>query len=396
MSGSRLAPQVTRLGWVSFLTDVSSEMLYAITPIFLTTILGASASIVGLIEGIAEATASILKGASGWYSDRIRKRKVFMLAGYGLAAIAKPLIAIAGSWFFVLLARILDRFGKGIRGSARDALIADVTPPELRGRAFGLHRAMDTAGALLGVAISLFILQTYGDSGKLAILLRNLYWIAFIPALLGVLVIFLVREPRHENELKPSEVRSAPLGKAYWSIVLIASVGFLGFSSDAFLILKARDGGLSLVQVLLGYLLFNACSAAFAFPIGKLADRISKERLIALGLLIYGIVYFGFARAESQFAYLALFVLYGIYAALTDGVFKALIVNVVAPESKATAVGVFSMVTGLLALIASLVAGWMWDNFSSDAPFYLGAACAICAALGFLLLSLRRPHVQLI
>jgi MFS family permease len=181
VSEPRLPADVKRLGWVSFFTDISSEMLYAITPIFLTTVLGASAGIVGVIEGVAEATANVMKGLSGWYSDRIRNRKRFIFAGYLLSALAKPLIAMAGSWFFVLVARFLDRFGKGIRGSARDALIADVTPKEMRGRAFGLHRAMDTAGALIGVVISFVILQTLGDTGKQQILLRNLYWIAFFP-----------------------------------------------------------------------------------------------------------------------------------------------------------------------------------------------------------------------
>ncbi len=392
MDQARLSPEVKRLGWVSFFTDISSEMLYAVTPIFLTTVLGASAGVIGIIEGIAEATASILKGLSGWYSDRIRNRKGFVLAGYALSAVSKPLIAIAGSWLFVLFARFLDRFGKGIRSSARDALIADLTPKELRGRAFGLHRAMDTAGALLGVAISLYIIETYGNTGKLQILLRNLYWLAFIPAAIGVAFIFFVREPGIAKAAEPRKLKltGAKFGKRYWLIVTIASIGYLGFSSDAFLILKAKDIGLSLTNVLLAYLAYNACYTLASYPIGKLSDKIRMEYLLSAGLLIYAIVYLGMASVESRLAVIALFVVYGFYAAMTEGVVRALIANVVSSDVKATALGIFNMITGLLALTASLLAGWLWDNVSSDAPFYLGALFAALAALGFLLVSLQR------
>lgn len=393
MSEPRLPADVKRLGWVSFFTDVSSEMLYAITPIFLTTVLGASASVVGVIEGIAEATANVLKGLSGWYSDRIRNRKRFIFAGYLLSAIAKPLIAIAGSWLFVLFARFLDRFGKGVRGSARDALIADVTPKEQRGRAFGLHRAMDTAGALIGVVISFVILQSLGDTGKQQILLRNLYWIAFIPALLGVGFIFFVRESRAENTAKSAH-RGKKFGKQYWLIVAIAGVAYLGFSSDAFLILKAKDIGLTLPQVLLAYIAFNAVYSLVAYPVGKISDKMRMETLLALGLLIYGGVYLGMAAVETRALVFVLFICYGLYAALTDGVVRALIANVVAPDVKGTALGLFSMLTGLLALIASLLAGWMWDNVSSDAPFLLGAVMSLLAAAGFAALSFRKISVE--
>lgn len=367
-------------------------MLYAITPIFLTSVLGASAGVVGLIEGIAEATASILKGLSGWYSDRVRNRKMFILAGYSLSALAKPLIAIAGSWVFVLFARFIDRFGKGIRGSSRDALIADVTPNELRGRAFGLHRAMDTAGALLGVAISLFLIETLGQTGKQQIFLRNLYWLAFIPAVIGVFFIFFVREPQQDSgsSRKRITLRGANLGKRYWTIVAVAGIGFLGLSSDAFLILKAKDIGLSLSQILIGYIAFNAVYSLTAYPIGKISDKIRMEFLLSVGLFIYAVVYFGFASAETRTTVFALFIFYGLYSALTDGVVRALIANVVGPDVKATALGLFSMITGLLALVASLLAGWLWDNVSSDAPFYLGGIFTLISALGFLIIGVSR------
>ena len=342
MNDSRLPADVKRLGWVSFFTDISSEMLYAITPIFLTSVLGASAGIVGVIEGIAEATASILKGLSGWYSDRIRNRKRFIFAGYTLSAVAKPLIAVASSWLFVLIARFLDRFGKGVRGSARDALIADVTPKEQRGRAFGLHRAMDTAGALIGVVISYVILQSMSDSGNQQILLRNLYWLAFFPAILGVGFIFFVRESKAENAVKSTH-RGKKFGKQYWLIVAIAGVAYLGFSSDAFLILKAKDIGLPLPQVLLAYIAFNAVYSLAAYPVGKISDKMRMETLLAAGLLIYGGVYFGFASAETRTIVFVLFICYGLYAALTDGVVRALIANVVSPDVNATALGLFNL-----------------------------------------------------
>lgn len=389
MSDKPLSPDVKRLGFVSFFTDVSSEMLYAITPLFLTMVLGASASIVGVIEGLAEGTASILKGASGWYSDRIHNRKRFILVGYGLSALSKPLIALAAAWPLVLFARLLDRFGKGVRGSARDALIGDLTPEEMRGRAFGLHRALDTAGALTGVTLSLILLHSFGDSNQQT--LRNLYWIAFVPALVGVLLIFLVREPVREfaASFRSHATRTA-LGNRYWAIVVIAAIGHLGFSSDAFLILKSSHAGLTTTQVLLAYLCYNLCYTLAAYPIGAHADRIPKEKLLATGLAIYAVVYLGFALMTNKWMAFPLFIIYGLFAALTDGVFRALIANVVDQSVRATAIGVFSMITGVVALCASLFAGWLWDAVSPAAPFYVAAFFGALGCVGFLGLA-RKP-----
>ncbi|MBK6767257.1 MAG: MFS transporter [bacterium] len=389
MSDKPLSPDVKRLGLISFFTDVSSEMLYAITPLFLTMVLGASASVVGVIEGLAEGTASLLKGVSGWYSDRIQNRKRFILLGYGLSALAKPLIALAAAWPLVLVARLLDRFGKGVRGSARDALIADLTPVELRGRAFGLHRALDTAGALTGVALSIILLQTFGDKDQQA--LRNLYWIAFIPALVGVLLILLVREPVRElaSSFRHQTTRDA-LGNRYWAIVVVAAIGHLGFSSDAFLILKSSHAGLSTMQVLLAYLCYNLCYTLTAYPIGARADKIRKESLLAAGLALYTLVYLGFALITNKWLAFPLFIVYGLFAALTDGVFRALIANVVDKSVRATAIGLFSMITGVVALCASLLAGWLWDAVSPAAPFYVAAFFGAFACIGFIALA-RQP-----
>lgn len=378
---------VVRLGWVSALTDVSSEMLYAVTPLFLTQVLKASMSQLGLIEGLAEGTASVLKGVSGWHSDRIRKRKIFIFSGYSLSALAKPLIALAAGWPAVLLARFFDRFGKGLRTTARDALIADSCPPEKRGRAFGLHRAMDTAGALVGVAISLILLlllQSRSDQGSA---FRMLYWLAFIPAALGVLLILGVREirPRAPQPSPGARAASLAFGRDYYTVLILFSLFTLGCSSDAFLLMRARDAGWSVIAVIAAYLCYNASYSLLSYPVGKRADRMPKQRLLAFGFLIYAFVYLGFAWLPGKWSVWPLFLIYGVYIAFTEGVSKALVSNLVPSASRGTALGLFYMVTGLLAVIASVVAGLLWDLVSPAAPFYLGSALALIAGIGFLI-----------
>jgi MFS family permease len=388
---------VIRLGWVSFLTDVSSEMLYAITPLFLTTILGASMSILGLIEGIAEGTASVLKGVSGWHSDRIRKRKIFIFGGYGLSALAKPLLALAMGWPAVLFARFIDRFGKGLRTTARDALIADSIGPERRGWAFGLHRAMDTLGAFVGVSLSLLLLYMLSNQGSQESAFRLLYWIAFIPGVLGVMMILWVKEipPRKKEQTRRTQTQQAVslrFGKRYYSILTVFSVFALANSSDTFLLLRAKNLGFSVVAVILVYLCYNASYSLLSYPIGKLADRIPKERLLWIGFLVYAAVYLGFAVCGANWLVWLLFAFYGVYIALTEGVSKALISNLVGSEVRGTALGLFNMVTGVLALLASVIAGLLWDSISPSAPFYFGAALAVVAAVGFLFIPAHHPE----
>jgi MFS family permease len=383
---------VVRLGWVSALTDVSSEMLYAVTPLFLTQVLRATMSQLGLIEGIAEGTASVLKGISGWHSDKIRKRKIFVLAGYALSTFAKPLIAIATGWPAVLAARFMDRFGKGVRTTARDALIADSCPPQERGRAFGLHRAMDTAGALVGVAISLvllLLLQTHESDDSI---FRLLYWLAFIPGVFSVFLILGVREipPR---AVKAADKRKLNLafGRDYYIVLILFSVFTLGCSSDAFLLMRTREAGWSAVAVIAAYLCYNASYALLSYPVGKRADRVSKQRLLGVGFVIYALVYCGFAALPGKWAVWPLFLVYGVYIALTEGVSKALISNLVASEVRGTALGLFYMVTGLLAVAASIIAGLLWDRISPAAPFYFGAVLALIAGIGFLIRGMLIP-----
>jgi MFS family permease len=378
-----LFKNVIRLGWVSGLTDVSSEMLYAVTPLFLTQVLKASMSTLGLIEGLAEGTASVLKGLSGWHSDRLRRRKAYVLAGYSLSALAKPLIALAVGWPAVLFARVMDRFGKGVRTTARDALIADSTPPEMHGRAFGLHRAMDTGGALVGVAISLLLLWLLKTREPEASAFRLLYWLAFLPALAGVLLIFWVREIKPQPAAHPRRALDLHFGARFYAVLALFSVFTLGLSSDAFLLLRAKQVGWSAEAVIGAYLCYNASYALLSYPVGRIADRMRKETLLACGLLVYAFVYFGFAVLPSPWLVWPLFLIYGVYIALTEGVSKALISNLVPSASRGTALGLFYMVTGLLAVLASVAAGWLWDHVSIAAPFYLGAAMALLGALGF-------------
>jgi MFS family permease len=390
MSENKSAPNlfqnVIRLGWVSALTDVSSEMLYAVTPLFLTIVLGATPSIVGLIEGIAEGTASVLKGISGWHSDKIRKRKIFIIAGYSLSALAKPLTAFAAGWPLVLLARFFDRFGKGVRTTARDALIADSAGPAERGRAFGLHRAMDTAGAIVGVTISLILLMMLRTQDNEGSTYRLLYWLAFIPAVIGVLFIFSVREVMPKQPPKAvSKPKGLHYGKEYYGVLGLFAVFTLGNSSDVFLLLRAKNAGLSAEAVIAAYLCYNGTYSLLSYPLGKFSDRISKQLLLAFGLLIFALVYVGFAFLPAVWMIWPLFLIYGIYIALTEGVSKALIANLVGSEVRGTALGVFYMVTGLLTVLASVIAGILWDRVSVAAPFLFGAGLAFLAAIGFFL-----------
>jgi len=376
---------VVALGWVSALNDISSEMLYAVTPIFLTEVIGASAAVLGWVEGAAEGTASILKGVSGRASDRVRHRRRFILAGYSLSALSKPLLAAATGWGHVLAARLLDRTGKGVRTAPRDALLADSAPAGSRGRAFGLHRAMDSAGAVIGVAISLVLLAVLRRTGTEAHAFRWLYAIAFVPSLASVLLILRVREvrPRHVAAAAGPGA-TPPLGRRFRGVLALYGVMSLGLSSDTFLLLRTRQVGWSAEAVVGAYLVFMASHALLSYPIGRHADRVRKESLLGVGMLVYAAVYAGFAWMPATWLVWPLFLAYGLYAALTEGVSKALVSDLVPSAGRGTALGLFHMVTGLLMLVASAVAGWLWDAVSVRAPFLLGAVLALVGAVGFL------------
>ena len=367
------------LGLTSFLTDVSSEMIYPLLPLYLTTRLGVSPSIVGLIEGIAESLASILKVFSGYISDRVQRRKALAILGYSSSAVGKFLLYLSASWIWVLGGRVIDRFGKGVRTAPRDALIADSTPPERRGRAYGLHRALDTAGAAVGVILAYYFLTAYkGD--YTAVFLYSL-----IPAILGVAILSLARERRivkavaSEHNLSFSWSALPTRLKAFLIVVLLFA---LGNSSNQFLLLRAKDVGFAPHMVLLLYLAYNIVYALFSYPAGRLSDRIGRKTLLVLGYLFYGLVYLGFALVQSQAHVWPLFAAYGLYIAFTEGVEKALVADIAPLELRATLIGLHATFVGIGLLPASFLAGVLWDVLGASAPFYFGGGLGLLVALG--------------
>lgn len=368
------------LAVVSFLTDIASEMVYPLVPIFLTTSLGAPASAVGLIEGLAESTTAFVRAWSGWLSDRVRARKPMILGGYALAAMGKVVLALAYVWPVVLLARTVDRAGKGIRTAPRDALIADVTPVGQRGRAFGFHRAADTAGAVLGPAIAIAMLALTDDSYRLVFLL------AVIPAALAVCVIPLVTERRPQARSDVEHVPLRSLGLPFYSFLAVSALFAFGNSSDVFLVLRAKDIGLRDTEVVLAYMGYNAVYALLSMPVGIMSDRIGRRTMISLGYAVFALAYVGFGLNESQGFICLLFAVYGLHMALMEGVSRVMVVDFIPAQGRATALGLYQGVLGGMVLIASVLAGLLWDNVGHSAPFILGAVTA-AGALGFFLMS---------
>ncbi len=366
-------------GITSFLTDVSSEMIYPLLPLYLTTQLGASPAIVGLIEGIAESLASLLKVFSGYISDRVQRRKGLAMLGYASSTVGKLLLYLSTSWVWVLGGRIVDRFGKGVRTAPRDALIADSTAEERRGRAFGLHRALDTAGAVVGVGLAYYFLTAYRGDYK-AVFLYSL-----IPAALGVAVLSLARETR----VVKAAASNRPLSfnwsalparlKAFLAVVLLFT---LGNSSNQFLLLRAKNLGFTPESVLLLYMAYNLIYALFSYPAGRLSDRVGRKSLLVAGYIFYGLVYFGFALVREASHLWPLFAAYGLYIALTEGVQKALMADLAPVELRATLIGLHATFVGIGLFPASFLAGVLWNAFGAAAPFYFGGAMGLLAALG--------------
>lgn len=379
---SALSPTVKRLGLVSFLADISSEMLYPITPIFLTTLLGASVTSVGFIEGLAEAIASLLKTYSGFWSDRIQRRKPFIWTGYLLAAIAKPLTGVSHAWTHVLFARAFDRTGKGLRTAPRDALLAESVPVYLRGAAFGWHRLMDTLGAAVGPLLAILFLR-YSDN------LRWIYFLAFIPGALAVAVALGLKEEkvvRAQSAQKNSWASFFSLPKEYQYYLFSWTIFSLANSSDVFLLLRTQQAGVSLTQTILLYCFYNLIYALASPYLGGLSDKIGRKKVLLFGLSIFALVYVGFIFATSGLHFWILFGIYGLYMAATDGVGKAYAIDLLDKDKKATAVGYLGTATGISTLIASTVAGLLWDHYGSAATFGYGSLGAVltCMALLFL------------
>lgn len=374
----------------SLLTDISTDMVAFLLPLFLANVLGARTSAIGLIEGIAESTASLLKVFSGWLSDRLGGRKWLTIAGYSLSTVSKPFLAIVSSWPGVLAVRFFERAGKGIRTAPRDALIADSIAPEQRGLAFGFHRAGDTLGSFLGLALALLIVsQMQPNLDTLAPeTFRTLVIISVIPAALGVLVLIVgVREIKPQTQSAPPRLSLRGLPPRFRAFLGILALFTLGNSSDAFLILRAQERGITVTGTLLMILSFNFVYTLASGPLGALSDRLGRRRVILAGWTIYGLIYLGFALASAGWQVWALYTLYGLYYAAFEGTAKALVADFVPQAQRGTAYGVYNALIGLMALPASVLAGLLWQGiggwtgFGASAPFVVGAALALAAAL---------------
>ena len=380
MNRAALPPGVWALGLVSLFMDVSSEMIHALLPLFLVGTLGASAIWLGVIEGVAEATANIVRIFSGAWSDRWGKRKSLALLGYGLAAVTKPLFPLAGSAVTVFAARLIDRVGKGIRGAPRDALIADYTTPEQRGEAYGLRQSLDTVGAFVGPLLAIGLLLLLADN------VRAVFWIAAIPAFVSVAILWLaVKEPAHLRPLQRRvlDLRPRDLPKAFWTVVIVATFFTLARFSEAFLILRGANVGLPIAWTPLVLVVMNIAYMCSAYPAGVLADRLPRHRLLLVGAGVLVIANVILAGATTPALTLLGTALWGLHMGLTEGIFTAMVADAAPAQLRGTAFGVFSFLRGLLLLLASVIAGLLWDRAGPAATF---TAAAVLAAFSMLLL----------
>jgi MFS family permease len=369
-------------GLVSFFMDVSSEMIYPLVPLFLTNILGINKAIIGLIEGIAESTASLLKVFSGWFSDRLGNRKWLMAAGYGISTLSRPIIALATGWHHVMGSRFMDRFGKGVRTAPRDAIIAESAEKTHLGRAFGFHRSMDTMGAVVGPAIAFFLLGIFSNNYRLV------FWLSMIPGAIAVLLIILFITEKKKVPLPHAERPKLTLKHFDWRFKFFlasATLFAIGNSSDVFLILRAQQTGIPTVMIPVVYLLFNLIYSLSAIPAGIAADRFGKKRVILLGFVLFAALYYGFAIARDTAVIWVLFGFYGLFMGLTEGIQKAFLATIIPQDFKATAFGVYNTAVGLAMFPASLLGGWLWDNISPSATFYFGSITASLSAVLFVI-----------
>lgn len=382
MASARIPAGIWALGLVSLLMDVSSELIHSLLPVFLATTLGVSAFAIGLLEGAAEATALIVKVFSGVLSDWWGKRKPLALLGYGLSAATKPLFALAGSAGPVAAARLIDRIGKGIRGAPRDALVADLAPPELRGAAFGLRQALDTVGAFLGPLLAMGLMLLWDND------FRAVFWVAVVPAVLAVaLLCFGVAEPeRPAGAARVNPIRRASLARlpaAYWRVVGIGAIFTLARFSEAFLVLRANQGGLPLAYTPLVLIAMNLVYAAAAYPCGRLADRLPHAKLLAWGLALLIAADAALAAGSQWFWVWGGIALWGLHMAMTQGLLAAMVADAAPAELRGTAFGFFNLVSGIGLLVASALAGLLWDRLGATYTFAAGGlfACAALAAV---------------
>jgi len=372
----KLPKQVIVLSLVSLFTDMASEMLYPITPIFLSSVLGTSMAVVGLIEGLAEITAGLLKGYFGVLSDKLRKRSIFIVLGYSMSALAKPLPGIFPNTFTVLVSRTTDRIGKGIRTAPRDALLASYADNKT-GAVFGFHRGMDTLGAVIGPLIALLMLNIFKIDYK------TIFIVAFIPSVIAVIFTLYIKDRKSEVALRPKInlldfLKSSP--SQYKILFFLITIFSLVNSSDVFLILKSKNISGSDALAITSYIFYNIIYAASSYPIGILSDKFGKKKVFITGLIIFSIVYFGFASLNSIVFIWILFALYGIYASSSEGVLKSWISDLVPDQSRGSAIGLITMSSSFAVMIGSLATGFLWDKFGSHVPFYLSSAVSLLVA----------------
>lgn len=385
----RLPRNVIWLSIAAMMNDISGEIVQRGLPLFLSATLGVSKSLIGLIEGLADMAASLLQVFSGWYSDRWGERKTIAGVGYTMTAIARPMLYFATTWVLPLFSKFLDRAGKGIRNAPRDALIADSVSPEMRGRAFGLNRALDPAGAVLGALIAAGLLY-YWQSSPLALggpglslpHWKTLMLVALIPSVIAAFIVFvIVQEKKRDRRLPPpiSHILHVGRDRRFRRLILIVCFFTLGLSSDAFLVLRAQSLGVTLWQIFLIIALFNLVTTLSAYPAGILSDRLTRRTLIRAGWIAYAVIYAGFAFASQPWHIWLLYIIYGIYYGLTEGVEKAFVADLVAPEERGAAYGIYNGAVGIAVLPASLIAGILWQTVSPAAPFLFGGAVALIA-----------------
>lgn len=378
---------VWMLGLVSLFMDVSSEMVHSLLPVFLVTTLGASALSVGLIEGVAAATALISKFISGVLSDYLGKRKVLAGIGYGLAALTKPVFALAPSVGWVMAARFTDRVGKGIRGAPRDALLAEITPSHVRGASYGLRQSLDSAGAFIGPLLAILLMALFAED------IRAVYWFAVIPAFIAVAVLWLgVREPERVHPIDSRAripIQRADLillGSTYWWTVLVGGILTLARFSEAFLILRAEDIGLPLTLVPLVLVVMNVTYSVVSYPAGRLSDRIGRHGLLAVGFIVLVIADLVLATSSNVWWVMFGVMLWGLHMGLTHGILAALVADTSLARLRGTAFGIFNLVSGVALLLASVIAGGIWDRYGAPVTFYTGAIFTVIALLGLFVL----------
>ncbi|MDL2318348.1 MFS transporter [Eubacteriales bacterium OttesenSCG-928-A19] len=368
------------LGLVSFFTDLSTEMVYPLIPLYLTSVFGATPAIVGIIEGIAESVASLLKVFSGYVTDRLQKKKALAATGYATGLLYKVALVLAGSWVGVLAARVIDRLGKGIRTAPRDVLISESADKKSLGKSFGWHKMLDMAGAAAGILITYFLLAKSDGAYDY----KRLFLLSMIPAILGLCMFFFIREEKQAAPVK-ERVRFwknlCQMNRQLKLYLVIVAIFTLGNSSNAFLLLKAKSTGFSDTNVVLLYFVFNLTASTFAIPFGKLSDRLGRKKLLVAGYLLFAVCYVGFAFASSRWQMVAVFILYGLYTAASSGAERAFVVEIAPLDMKGTMLGLQSTVTGILLLPASVIAGLLWDAFGATATFGIGAALSVVAAV---------------